>query len=121
MYAERLAALQHEARKHLSGLLDVSAIQAGLNTAGLLRNGMSSRQAEALAANHGIEALGLDRFTLKRTDVEGLLLGFAAFDEREIRCGIVTLAGALEQGASLSKVKSVAPVANIAISRKTRG
>jgi GntR family transcriptional regulator/MocR family aminotransferase len=97
MYAERLAALQHEARKHLSGLLDVSAIQAGLNTAGLLRNGMSSRQAEALAANHGIEALGLDRFTLKRRNVEGLLLGFAAFDEREIRRGIVTLARALEQ------------------------
>ena len=64
MYAERLAALQHEARKYLSGLLDVSPIQAGLNTAGFLRNGMSSRQAEALAANHGIEALGLDRFTL---------------------------------------------------------
>jgi hypothetical protein len=29
--------------------------------------------------------------------VEGLLLGFAAFDEREIRRGIVTLARALEQ------------------------
>ena len=56
MYAERLAALQHEAQKYLSGLLDVSPIQAGLNTAGFLRNGMSSRQAEALAANHGIEA-----------------------------------------------------------------
>jgi GntR family transcriptional regulator/MocR family aminotransferase len=37
MYAERLAALQHEARKYLSGLLDVSPIQAGLNTAGFLR------------------------------------------------------------------------------------
>jgi GntR family transcriptional regulator/MocR family aminotransferase len=58
---------------------------------------MSSRQAEALAANHGIEAPGLDRFTLKRTDVEGLLLGFAAFEQRQIRRGIVALAGALEQ------------------------
>jgi hypothetical protein len=34
MYAETLAALQHEARRYLSGLLDVSLIQAGLNTAG---------------------------------------------------------------------------------------
>jgi GntR family transcriptional regulator/MocR family aminotransferase len=97
MYAERLAALKNEARKYLSGLLDLSPIQAGLNTAGFLRNGMSSRQAEALAANHGIEAPGLDRFTLKRTDVEGLLLGFAAFEQRQIRRGIVALAGALEQ------------------------
>jgi len=99
MYAERLATLRHEARKYLSGLLDLSEIQAGLNTAGFLRNGMSSRQAEVLAANHGIEAPGLDRFALKRRDVEGLLLGFAAFDERQIRRGIVSLADALEQSA----------------------
>ncbi len=99
LYAERLATLRHEARKYLSGLLDLSPIQAGLNTAGFLRNRMSSRQAEALAANHGIEALGLHRFALKRTDVKGLLLGFAAFDERQIRRGIVALAGALEQSA----------------------
>jgi GntR family transcriptional regulator/MocR family aminotransferase len=99
MYAERLATLRHEARKYLSGLLDLSEIQAGLNTAGFLRNGMSSRQAEVLAANHGIEAPGLDRFALKRRDVKGLLLGFAAFDERQIRRGIVSLADALEQSA----------------------
>jgi GntR family transcriptional regulator/MocR family aminotransferase len=126
LYANRLAALQHEARRYLAGLLDVSPIQAGLNTAGFLRNGMESRQAEAVAANHGIEAPGLDRFTLGRRQVEGLLLGFAAFDEREIGRGIVTLAGALERGASSSQarssqVRSAAPLANIATPRKTRG
>jgi len=89
--------LQHEARRHLSGLLDVSPIQAGLNTAGFLANGILSRQAEAAAANHGIEAPGLDRFTLRQRRVEGLLLGFAAFDGRQIRRGIITLADALEQ------------------------
>jgi GntR family transcriptional regulator / MocR family aminotransferase len=102
MYADRLAALQHEARRYLSGLLDVSPTQAGLNTVGLLRNGILSREAEAVAANHGIEAPGLDRFTLRRRDVEGLLLGFAAFDERQIRRGIVTLTVALEQSAPLA-------------------
>jgi GntR family transcriptional regulator / MocR family aminotransferase len=107
LYAVRLAALQHEARRHLSGLLDVSPIQAGLNTVGLLRNGILSRQAEAVAANHGIEALGLDRFTLRRRDVEGLLLGFAAFDERQIRRGIIALAGALEQSIPLIQSKNV--------------
>jgi len=120
MYANRLAALQHEAKRYLAGILDVSPIKAGLNTAGFLRNGMVSQQAEAVAANHGIEVLGLDRFTLKRRNVEGLLLGFAAFDEREIRRGIVTLAGALEQGASLSKARSTAPLASIGTPRKIR-
>ena len=73
-----------------------------------------------LAANHGIEALGLDRFTLRRRNVEGLLLGFAAFDEREIRRGIVTLTAALEQSAPRSKVKTAAPLAGVATSLQTR-
>ena len=110
IYASRLAAYD-QARRYLAGLLDVSPVPAGLNTVGLLRNGMLSRQAEAVAANHGIEAPGLDRFTLKCGQVEGLLLGFAAFDEREIRGGIVTLAAALEQRAPRSKVRIAAPLA----------
>jgi DNA-binding transcriptional MocR family regulator len=82
---------------------------------------MTSRQAEAVAANHGIEAPGLDRFTLGPRQVEGLLLGFAAFDEREIRRGIVTLTAALERSAPRSKVKTAAPlVAGVATSLYTR-
>jgi hypothetical protein len=65
--------------------------------------------------------VGLEPFSLGRRHVEGSLLGFAAFDEREVHRGIITLAGALEQGASLSKVRSIASLANIATSRKTRG
>ena len=96
LYAQRLAALQDGARRFLDGLLEVQPIQAGLNTAGILRNSMTSRQAEAAASARGIEAMALSRFALKRTDVHGLLLGFAAFDQREIRRGIMSLATALE-------------------------
>ena len=46
---------------------------------------------------YGIEVLGLDRFTLRRSSREGLLLGFVAFDGTQIRRGIVALAAALEQ------------------------
>jgi GntR family transcriptional regulator / MocR family aminotransferase len=97
MYAGRLAALQDEARRYLGGLLDISTIQAGLSAAGFLRNGMTSRQAERVAVAHGIEVLGLDRFELSARSVAGLLVGFAAFTEREIRRGVVTLAAALER------------------------
>ncbi len=41
--------------------------------------------------------MALDRFTLKRKDVHGLLLGFAAFDERQIRRGLESLAAALDK------------------------
>ena len=100
LYAARLATLQDVAPRYLDGLLAISPIQAGLATVGFLRSGITSSQAEAAATSHGIEALGLDRFVLRRFDTQGLLLGFAAFDERQIRRGIVTLAAALEKCAS---------------------
>ena len=97
LYAERLATLQDVAPRYMDGLLAISPIQAGLATVGFLRSGITSSQAEAAATSHGIEALGLDRFALRRSAAQGLLLGFAAFDERQIRRGIVTLASALEK------------------------
>jgi len=96
LYGGRLEALLDAGQEYLRGLLDFSDIQAGLHTTGLLRNGMMSRAAEAAGLAKGIEIMGLDRLTLRRTDLNGLVLGFAAFDEEEIRSGIATLAGALE-------------------------
>jgi GntR family transcriptional regulator/MocR family aminotransferase len=103
LYANRLAALQGGVRRYLAGALDVPPIQAGLNTVGFLRNGMTSCQAEEAALARGIEVISLARFARKGTDVHALLLGFAAFDEREIHRGIVNLATALEHRAVSSK------------------
>jgi len=96
LYGGRLAALQDGGRKYLKGLLEISRIQAGLYTAGFLQNGMTSREAEEAAAAHQIESMGIDRFTLRRTGVDGLVLGFGAFDENQIRRGLTGLAAALE-------------------------
>jgi GntR family transcriptional regulator/MocR family aminotransferase len=95
LYATRLAILQEESRRRLDGLLEIPPIHAGLSTIGLLRNGISSRAAESAAGSHGIESMAIDRFTLARNDVHGLLLGFAAFGESQIRHGVATLEAAL--------------------------
>jgi GntR family transcriptional regulator / MocR family aminotransferase len=95
LYAGRLAALIEGSKQHLSGLLELSHVRAGLYTVGFLKNGMTSQRAEKLAADHGIEVLALDRFTLRRADPKALLLGFAAFDETAIRQGLIRLAKAL--------------------------
>lgn len=95
LYAERLEALVEYGRRYLKGTLEISNSKAGLYTVAFLRNGMSSRQAESLAAAHGIETRALDRFTLRRNDPRGLLLGFAAFDDKAIRTGVTQLANAL--------------------------
>jgi hypothetical protein len=96
LYAARLEALQEAAHQYLAGALDISSIRAGLSTAGILRNGMTSSEAEGLATANGLEVLGLHRFFLGKSAVEGLLLGFAGFTEREIRRGVRVLAKALE-------------------------
>lgn len=97
LYAERLATLMDGARQHLDGLLEISNVRAGLYTIGYLRNGMTSRQAETLAAAQGVEVLGVDRCTLKRPDPNALALGFGGFDEPAIRQGLIRLAKALSQ------------------------
>ncbi|HEX8145920.1 MAG TPA: PLP-dependent aminotransferase family protein [Pyrinomonadaceae bacterium] len=95
LYAGRLAALLEGGRRHLKGLLEISNVQAGLYTAGFLKNGMTSREAETAAAAHGVEATALDRYTLKRPDPKGVILGFGAFDEATIHEGLARLAAAL--------------------------
>jgi GntR family transcriptional regulator/MocR family aminotransferase len=95
LYRTRLAALREASNAHLQGLLEIPSIEAGLNTAARLVCGLSSRQAEAAAAAQGVETVAVDRFALERRDVQGLLLGFAAFDPRQIRTGALRLATAL--------------------------
>src|SRR5450755_3326325 len=99
LYGARLAALLDGGQKYLSGLLEIARIQAGLYTMGYLKNGMTSQEAESAASAHEVETMGIHRFTLGRADVHGLLLGFAAFDEGRIRCGLTDLAAALEKPA----------------------
>ena len=94
-HSGRRAALIDGGKQHLSGLLELSDVRAGLYTIGFLKNGMTSRRAEKLAADRGIEALAVDRFTLRRADPKALLLGFAAYDETEIQQALVRLAQAL--------------------------
>jgi GntR family transcriptional regulator/MocR family aminotransferase len=96
LYAGRLACLAESARRQLAGLLEIDAVRAGLYTAAYLENGMTSADAERAAFALEVDALALDRFTFKREDPRGLLLGFAAFDEKSLRQGVIQLAQALE-------------------------
>lgn len=100
LYGERLVALQEAVQRQMGGLIEIPNAHAGLHVAGLLQNGITSRQAEVAAATRNIESIGIDRFTLKHTGIHGIMLGFAAFGEGRIRQGIAELAKALEAGAS---------------------
>jgi GntR family transcriptional regulator / MocR family aminotransferase len=95
-YAERLSVLLHSARKRLAGLLEISEVEAGLQTVGWLHGGITGESAARAAAARNVEVVPLSSYTRGRATGEGLQLGFAAVDPREIRRGMEQLARALE-------------------------
>ena len=95
VYAERLSVLLVEAKDKLAGLLEISEIEAGLQTVGWLREGVNDESAMKAAAAHGVEVFPLSWYARGKVAREGLQLGFAAVDTREIRRGVQDLATAL--------------------------
>jgi GntR family transcriptional regulator / MocR family aminotransferase len=96
VYAERLAVLLESARESLSGLLEISKIEAGLQTVGWLPRGIDGESAARAAAKRNVDVTPLSCYTRGRAAREGLQLGFAALEPREIRRGAKDLATALE-------------------------
>jgi GntR family transcriptional regulator/MocR family aminotransferase len=96
VYAERLSVLLESAQRHLAGLLEVSPVEAGLQTIGWLAPGIDSNAAAAAAAARGIDVTPLARYSRAPLTRDGLQLGFAAVDPKEIRKGVGELAAALE-------------------------
>jgi GntR family transcriptional regulator/MocR family aminotransferase len=97
LYAERLSALVESAQSRLAGLLEIPSIEAGLRTVGWLQEGISAERAAQAAAKHDVEVVPLSRYAWGRVRRDGLVLGFAAVDERQIRRGVEQLARALEK------------------------
>lgn len=96
LYAGRLAVLRSEINSHLGGLLRIPDIEAGLNVPAYLLSAMTSQEAAQRARRRDLEVWPLDRYALARQDIRGLLLGFAALTEPQIRKGVSELARALE-------------------------
>jgi GntR family transcriptional regulator/MocR family aminotransferase len=99
IYAERLAVLMESARTHLAGLLTISGLEAGLQTAAWVADGIDAQAAARAAAERDVEVTPLAWYTRGRRPRvirQGLHLGFAAVDVPEIRRGVRDLALALE-------------------------
>jgi len=97
VYAERLSVLMESARQKLAGLLEISNVEAGLQTVGWLCDGIDAESAAKAAATRGVEVTPLSRYSRGRMAQKGLQLGFAAVDASEIRRGVRELAVALEE------------------------
>lgn len=101
VYAERLGVLLESARERWAGLLEITGVEAGLQTAAWLGEGIDEESAVAAAARRRIEVTPLSRYG--RPGRPGLQLGFAAVDPAEIRRGVRELAAALEEARSCAE------------------
>ena len=97
VYSERLSVLLESARQKLDGLLEVSNIEAGLQTVGWLDARIDDEAAVKAAAARQVEVVPLSRYDRGQPKRKGLQLGFAASIPNEIRRGVRELAIALEE------------------------
>jgi len=97
IYAGRLAALLELSRERLAGLLEITGVEAGLQTAGWLPPGIGAGRATRAAARRNVEVSPIRFSDRSRNPREALQLGFAAVDVPEIRRGVENLAAALEE------------------------
>jgi GntR family transcriptional regulator/MocR family aminotransferase len=97
IYAERLSVLLECARRQLAGLLEISGVEAGLQTAGWLADGIDAERAAGAAAARDVEITPIGRYARTPLAREGVQLGFAAVDAREIRRGVRELGLALDE------------------------
>jgi GntR family transcriptional regulator/MocR family aminotransferase len=96
VYAERLSVLQESAQERLAGLLEITGVEAGLQTAAWLCGGLDGESAAAAAAERNVEVTPLSRYSQGTSTREGLHLGFAAVDVKEIQRGVRELAIAFD-------------------------
>jgi GntR family transcriptional regulator/MocR family aminotransferase len=91
---ERQEALVRALRSELVGLLDISPAPAGLHLIGQLAEGVDDREVSREAAARGVDAQPLSTYYLDQPRRGGLLLGYAAYNEKEIWAGAHALAAA---------------------------
>jgi GntR family transcriptional regulator/MocR family aminotransferase len=97
VYAERLSTLMESARRRLAGLLELSDVEAGLQTVGWLRQGIDSKAARRAAEQRRVEVIPLRVYSRMPIERQGLQMGFAAVNPQEIKRGVHQLAVALEE------------------------
>ena len=97
IYSERHQCLVHHIRERLASLLEVSAVQAGLQTIAHVGHGLNAQSVAEAAARRNIDVVPLCRYAHSSARViEAVQIAFAAVDEHAIRKGVEQLGRAFE-------------------------
>jgi GntR family transcriptional regulator/MocR family aminotransferase len=91
LYAARQAALLDAAQRELAGSIELHPAEAGMHLIGWLPEGVDDTEIAKRAARANLDTPALSSYALEPQRRGGLLLGYAAVDEADIRQGIQRL------------------------------
>jgi GntR family transcriptional regulator/MocR family aminotransferase len=97
LYEERQKILIDEVQRNLKGLLEMKSDVAGLHLVGWLPDNFDDREAAQKAAAENIRLSPISDNCINEYPRKGLVFGYAAFDEKQIRGGIAKLAEILTE------------------------
>ncbi|HEX8246756.1 MAG TPA: PLP-dependent aminotransferase family protein [Pyrinomonadaceae bacterium] len=97
LYEQRQEILISEVKKQLKGRLEVGKAVAGMHLIGWLGDGVKDYSVAAKAAEFGVKVGAVSsHYSLNAGGRGGLILGYTATDEKQIKKGVRQLAKALE-------------------------
>jgi GntR family transcriptional regulator/MocR family aminotransferase len=97
LYASRLATLREAVHDKLAGVMDVPEIDAGIYVMARLARALKADVVAADLATVNVETIPMRQFVLTTARPEALLLGFAAYDARQIRDGVDRMASVIDR------------------------
>ncbi|MDQ3063815.1 MAG: PLP-dependent aminotransferase family protein [Acidobacteriota bacterium] len=100
LYEERQEILIAEVKKHLAGKLEVKKLVSGMHVIGWLNDDVEDLVVAKKAAEFGVTVAAVSSHSLTKKERGGLILGYTAINEKQIKKGVKQLAKAME---SLSK------------------
>lgn len=88
LYEKRQEILVFECEKHLKDLLEVEKADAGMHIVGWLPEGVDDQIISEKAAEKNLKLASISGYSNKKLKRGGLILGYTAFDERQIKRGV---------------------------------
>lgn len=100
LYQERQEILISEVKKYLDGRLEVKKSVSGMHIIGWLPEGVSDTLVAERAAQFGVKTAAVSAQSLTEWNRGGLILGYTAINEAQIKKGVRQLAKAMQSLAS---------------------
>jgi GntR family transcriptional regulator / MocR family aminotransferase len=91
VYRERQGFLMHEIDRHLKGVLEVPKTDSGMHAVGWLPKEMDDQLVSHHAQELGLRVAPVSNYSVNRLTRSGLLLGYTAFNERQIKDSVKKL------------------------------